>query len=447
RIADITADKHMEGVRLTRWMLSPVPTFLLWRRMKLWELRSYEQVIKLEQERLVYQARLRSRFGRSWRRKAPVESLMPLRLARYGVPLAETAPAGLAAAGIHPIPHPPPAEHKQLAGEPGSDPSRARPPHIPHRDSHNGQASASEQSRPATPDVQLSLNGSSTGGRSVPHQATRHANYSAFNDATAAPVQPHASGARWQPRHAPLKHTPTPATDPGSPASLAHRRPPRERAQSSAPQPRTASDETVSGRGQDDRSVGGPSLDTNGEGQVPDVRYGAASIEGPHTNSPQRQRPSHATTSDRPHAADSTQHAAPEPDTQTLALSTNADEPAHSELTQVDRYYQAWHTHQVQHGQEPTPEQLSTALTHQGIRTRQGQSVTPKALARYYLQFRLYTAWAQHRAHTSYPAIHHVLKYLTRRGITAQYNKPLTPADLAPRLDAFERRWHTLNHH
>ncbi|MEU5533964.1 DUF2637 domain-containing protein [Streptomyces sp. NPDC020362] len=102
RIADITADKHMEGVRLTRWLLSPVPTFLLWRRMKLWELRSYDQVIKLEQERLVYQARLRSRFGRGWRRKAPVESLMPLRLARYGVPLAETAPAGLAAAGIEP---------------------------------------------------------------------------------------------------------------------------------------------------------------------------------------------------------------------------------------------------------------------------------------------------------------------------------------------------------
>ncbi|WP_030622420.1 DUF2637 domain-containing protein, partial [Streptomyces fulvoviolaceus] len=32
RIADITADKHMEGVRLTRWLLSPLPTFLLWRR-------------------------------------------------------------------------------------------------------------------------------------------------------------------------------------------------------------------------------------------------------------------------------------------------------------------------------------------------------------------------------------------------------------------------------
>ncbi|MFF8025549.1 DUF2637 domain-containing protein [Streptomyces sp. NPDC007896] len=140
RIADITADKHMEGVRLTRWMLSPVPTFLLWRRMKLWELRSYEQVIKLEQERLVYQARLRSRFGRAWRRKAPVESLMPLRLARYGVPLAETAPSGLAAAGIEPAllppapvqvatPAPAAPEHREL--EPSPAPVRQpQPPYM-----------------------------------------------------------------------------------------------------------------------------------------------------------------------------------------------------------------------------------------------------------------------------------------------------------------------------
>ncbi|AZS72665.1 hypothetical protein DDE74_18310 [Streptomyces lydicus] len=118
RIADITADKHMEGVRITRWLLSPVPTFLLWRRMKLWELRSYDAVIKLEQERLVYQARLRSRFGRGWRRKAPVESLMPLRLARYGVPLAETAPAGLAAAGIEPQLMPAPQQSVTPALEP-----------------------------------------------------------------------------------------------------------------------------------------------------------------------------------------------------------------------------------------------------------------------------------------------------------------------------------------
>jgi hypothetical protein len=64
RIADITADKHMEGVRLTRWLLSPIPTFKLWRRMKLWELRSYNEVIRMEQDRLVYEARLQARYGR-----------------------------------------------------------------------------------------------------------------------------------------------------------------------------------------------------------------------------------------------------------------------------------------------------------------------------------------------------------------------------------------------
>ncbi|MDX6312346.1 MAG: hypothetical protein QOF44_1810 [Streptomyces sp.] len=93
RVADITADRHMESVRITRWILAPWPTFRLWRRMKLWELRSYDEVIRLEQERLVYQARLRARYGRAWRRRAPIEALMPLRLARFGVPLSETIPA------------------------------------------------------------------------------------------------------------------------------------------------------------------------------------------------------------------------------------------------------------------------------------------------------------------------------------------------------------------
>ncbi|MGW6842245.1 DUF2637 domain-containing protein [Streptomyces sp. NPDC054958] len=100
RLADITADKAMDGVRITRWLLSPIPTFKLWRRMKLWELCEYEQAVGMEQDRLIYQARLQARYGRAWRRKAPVEALLPLRLARIGVPLTDTAPFGLAAAGI-----------------------------------------------------------------------------------------------------------------------------------------------------------------------------------------------------------------------------------------------------------------------------------------------------------------------------------------------------------
>ncbi|GAA4998932.1 hypothetical protein GCM10025734_33070 [Kitasatospora paranensis] len=87
RIAAITADRHMESVRLMRWLLSPVPTFRLWRRMKLWELRSYDETVRLEQNRLVYRAQLRFRYGRGWRRSAPFQALLPLKLAKYGVPL------------------------------------------------------------------------------------------------------------------------------------------------------------------------------------------------------------------------------------------------------------------------------------------------------------------------------------------------------------------------
>ncbi|MDH6628674.1 hypothetical protein M2271_006507 [Streptomyces sp. LBL] len=95
--------RRLDKVRWKRWLLAPWPTFTLWRRMNLWELASYDTVLNLEQERLVYQAKLRGRFGRAWRRKAPVEALLPLRLARNGIPLAETASTGLAAAGIDPF--------------------------------------------------------------------------------------------------------------------------------------------------------------------------------------------------------------------------------------------------------------------------------------------------------------------------------------------------------
>ncbi|MEO3976771.1 DUF2637 domain-containing protein [Streptomyces sp. CAU 1734] len=91
RLAAISADRHMESVRLWRWLLAPLPTFRLWRRMKLWEIRKYEDVILAEQQRLIYQARLRGRYGRGWRWKAPVEDLLPLKVARYGVPLEPSA--------------------------------------------------------------------------------------------------------------------------------------------------------------------------------------------------------------------------------------------------------------------------------------------------------------------------------------------------------------------
>ncbi|WP_431983834.1 DUF2637 domain-containing protein [Streptomyces qinglanensis] len=127
RIAGLSEDRRMDGVRVSRWLLAPLSTALLWRRMKLFELRSYDAVIKLEQERLVYRARLKSRYGRGWRRRAPVESLMPLRLARYGVPLAQTAPAGLAAAGIDPALLPTLSEQNGKIVAESSPPAQSKP--------------------------------------------------------------------------------------------------------------------------------------------------------------------------------------------------------------------------------------------------------------------------------------------------------------------------------
>ena len=131
RVADITADRHMESVRIARWLLAPWPTFRLWRRMKLWELRSYDEVIRLEQERLIYQARLHARYGRGWRRKAPIEALMPLRLARFGVPLSETIPAVPPELSVTPDPEPAPTAIAAAAPAPAPLIPEATPLPIP----------------------------------------------------------------------------------------------------------------------------------------------------------------------------------------------------------------------------------------------------------------------------------------------------------------------------
>lgn len=99
RIAAITADRHMEPVRLTRWLLAPAPTFRLWRRMKLWELRNYDHALTLERDRLVYRTRLRATYGPAWRRKAPPEAVLALKLTRYGIPVPRQSTGAGGAAG------------------------------------------------------------------------------------------------------------------------------------------------------------------------------------------------------------------------------------------------------------------------------------------------------------------------------------------------------------
>lgn len=225
RIADITAAKHMEGVRITRWLLSPLPTFRLWRRMKLWEVRSYEKAVSLEQARLIYKSRLQARFGRAWRRKAPVEALMPLRLAKYGVPIVETAPAGLAAAGIALPAELERVDHEVVDGGmreelPATAPGRELERGEVDTDQHGGQnevepheaaaghlkpysAPVPQQAAPASyetygPDLQGQL-------------AAANGPWAARNDGRPAMVQARIDGADWLQKHPePEPFTPEP---------------------------------------------------------------------------------------------------------------------------------------------------------------------------------------------------------------------------------------------
>ncbi len=85
RTADLADDRHMDSIRWWRWTLSPVGTFRMWRRMKLWEIRSYDEVVRLERARVLYRRDLRIRYGRRWRSSAPLDALRALRMAGYGL--------------------------------------------------------------------------------------------------------------------------------------------------------------------------------------------------------------------------------------------------------------------------------------------------------------------------------------------------------------------------
>ncbi|NED20618.1 DUF2637 domain-containing protein [Streptomyces sp. SID9913] len=189
RLAAITDDRHMEGVRLWRWILAPLPTFRLWRRMMLWEIRKYDDVIRAEQQRLIYQARLRGRFGRGWRWRAPVEDLLPLKIARYGVSLDGAARQGArepgqggasalrlerSAAAADPETQPQdPAMEQRLLGSTSSA-GRVREGELPSAPAEVGAQSITGQDFPADAAMaEAEQNLGQTGGSAVPRSDLR----------------------------------------------------------------------------------------------------------------------------------------------------------------------------------------------------------------------------------------------------------------------------------
>lgn len=85
RIGD-TRGTRREPVPLIRWLLAPWHTLLLWRRMALWQITSYQTALDAELQLRRALTLLRVHYGRRWRRRAPADLMWML---RTGVNVAE----------------------------------------------------------------------------------------------------------------------------------------------------------------------------------------------------------------------------------------------------------------------------------------------------------------------------------------------------------------------
>ncbi|MFE4540205.1 DUF2637 domain-containing protein [Streptomyces scopuliridis] len=90
RIGAVTGKKRMEAVRRSRWILAPIPTARLRRRMILWEITSYDEALTRLQEQTYLRAQLKEKYGRRWRSKAPLDQRMALKLGEAPAALADT---------------------------------------------------------------------------------------------------------------------------------------------------------------------------------------------------------------------------------------------------------------------------------------------------------------------------------------------------------------------
>ncbi|MEV8211792.1 DUF2637 domain-containing protein [Streptomyces sp. NPDC005075] len=90
RIGAVTG-RRMDKIRASRWLLAPLSTFALWRRMTLWEVTSYGDALARERERLLARADLRERHGRLWRSKTPRPERVLLKLGELN-PASEAVP-------------------------------------------------------------------------------------------------------------------------------------------------------------------------------------------------------------------------------------------------------------------------------------------------------------------------------------------------------------------
>ena len=88
RRAGLAADAPREGIPLSRWLADPVRSLLLWRRMVLWDIRSFDLALDREFRRLEVIAAMRDAHGLLWRWKTNGHTRLGIRLGLLDVPSA-----------------------------------------------------------------------------------------------------------------------------------------------------------------------------------------------------------------------------------------------------------------------------------------------------------------------------------------------------------------------
>ncbi|QKG20122.1 integral membrane protein [Actinomadura verrucosospora] len=86
RWAGLASGRRVERVPTARWLLAPVSSLLLWRRMVLWHVTAYQDGLTLEYRHLLAVSRLQEQYGRwAWRWDAPLGDRLALRRLPVGL--------------------------------------------------------------------------------------------------------------------------------------------------------------------------------------------------------------------------------------------------------------------------------------------------------------------------------------------------------------------------
>ncbi|MFD0900123.1 DUF2637 domain-containing protein [Actinomadura sediminis] len=80
RWVGLSSGTRVERVPAARWMLAPMSSLLLWRRMVLWHITGYREGLELEYRHLLAVSELKQEYGRwAWRWQAPLTERLSLR--------------------------------------------------------------------------------------------------------------------------------------------------------------------------------------------------------------------------------------------------------------------------------------------------------------------------------------------------------------------------------